>query len=107
MKTFKIQIENLNHLIPFVAAVENELPKLSKDLRLTVTDKDGNEHYELINKNTLNLLVEMFDEHVDSADSEGTLFRGYNNISAIQIEFVDRKFGGKRAGGYFPFWNLS
>jgi len=107
MKTFTIRIENLNNLIPFVAAVENELPKLNKDLTLTVTDKDGNKHYELINKNTLNLLADMFDEHVDAADSEGTLFRGYNNISTIQIEFVDRKLGGKRAGGYFPYWNLS
>ena len=38
MEKFTIKIDNLNNLIPFVAAVKTDLPKINKDLVLTVTE---------------------------------------------------------------------
>ena len=52
-------------------------------------------------------LLTYFSEHVDPVDSEGDLFRGYNNISSIHVEFADKMLGGKLSGGYFPYWNKS
>ena len=104
---FTHHVNNINDLLPFINAIEVAMPTLGKNLRLTITDKDGISHQRFITKNTLRAIVDIFDEHVDPVDSEGDLFRGYNNVSSIRVEFVDKKLSGKLAPGYFPYWNLS
>ena len=51
-----------------------------------------------VTRNTLGAILDIFDEHVEAADSEGDLFRGHNNIRAIRVEFADRRLGNRRAG---------
>jgi len=49
----------------------------------------------------LDIMTMMFSQNIDIVFSEGYLFRGYNDISRIKVEFVKTSDGG----GYFPFWN--
>ena len=101
-RTINYNVNNINDLLPFVFAVEKELPTLGKYLALTLYDRDGSViHNEIINHNSIHLITSMFDENVDLVYSEGYLFRGFNNISRIRVEFVKTSYGG----GYFPFWN--
>ena len=104
---FTHHVNRINDLIPFINAIEVAMPTLGKNLRLTIYDKEGLSHQRFITKNTLGAIIDVFDEHVEPAGSEGDLFRGYNNVSSIRVEFVDKKLSGKLAPGYFPYWNLS
>ena len=103
-KTFDYGVNNINDLIPFIYAIEKELPTLGKDLELTLYDSEGEIiHNEFINHNSIHLIVFMFSENIDLTFSEGYLFRGSNEIKNIRVEFRKSSDGL----GYFPFWNKS
>ena len=107
MNEFTFHVNNINDIVSLIYTVEYVLPNLGKNLELTITNKDGVEHMVRVTINTQGVILDIFDEHVEAADSEGDLFRGHNNISTIRVEFADRRLNGRRTGGYFPYWDLS
>ena len=77
------------------------------DIRLTITDVNGNTTYAHANENTVNYLFDSFSEHLDVTDSNEMLLNSVVDVHRIHMEFIPRNNAGRNAPGFFPFINKS
>ena len=77
------------------------------DVRLTITDFNGNVSYAHANENTINFLYNSFSEVQDIGDSSDVLLNNICDVKTMSLDFRPKTNAGVQAPGFFPFINKS
>lgn len=109
-KTFTINFpkESEETLQALTIAMKQALPRLAnKEIRLTITNTEGNPTYDTINPNTINLFEGSFENDFNRplTTTEDDIIHTLATIKSIRVDFVTPTKGKRINPGYFPFIN--
>ena len=112
-KNFKLQFQSGEYL-PKLYALNSALkvvgPKLSDDIRLTLTDESGTPNYAHLNSKIIRVIEDLInnDEDMKTSFSEDDFIESLLFIDSINFDFnYSMPKSRRRRVGFFPYFNKS
>jgi len=89
-------------------AMKIAVPRIDKNIIMTILDNKGHTQYARINQNTIDMLDWVLeDKQYEINDSGDPILESLSNVKKLDFEFKDISRGGRIVGAFFPYYNNS
>ena len=89
-------------------AMKIAVPRIDKNIIMTILDNKGHTQYARVNQNTIDMLDWVLeDKQYEINDSGDPILESLSNVKKLDFEFKDISRGGRIVGAFFPYYNNS
>ena len=100
--------EVVDFLYALSHAMKIAVPRIDKNIIMTILDNKGHTQYARINQNTIDMLDWVLeDKQYEINDSGDPILESLSNVKKLDFEFKDISRGGRIVGAFFPYYNNS
>ena len=100
--------EVVDFLYALSHAMKIAVPRIDKNIIMTILDNKGHTQYAIINQNTIDMLDWVLeDKEYEINDSGDPILESLSNVKKLDFEFKDISRGGRIVGAFFPYYNNS
>ena len=100
--------EVVDFLYALSHAMKIAVPRIDKNIIMTILDNKGHTQYARVNQNTIDMLDWVLeDKQYEINDSGDPILESLSNVKKLDFEFKDISRGGRIVGAFFPYYNNS
>ena len=100
--------EVVDFLYALSHAMKIAVPRIDKNIIMTILDNKGHTQYARVNQNTIDMLYWVLeDKQYEINDSGDPILESLSNVKKLDFEFKDISRGGRIVGAFFPYYNNS